>query len=130
MSIKIERDNMISLHEMIFGKQEKEIYQGETLDQKPLFNFSDKKSDYADKVRFIFLGSMTKQDKRTYNKVKQAIKEMGYTEEVVLIRDNQEIIKSGVAATPALLIDGKVITYGKQMEVDEVKRLFDEHNIR
>lgn len=120
----------MNLGEMIFGKKDKELIQGKALDDKPLYNFSDKESKHVSKYRFIVLGSYGSKDKKTYNEIKQAIKEMGYKDEVMFVRNNQEILKFGVAKTPALVVDGKVVTYGGHIEGEEVKELFVKYNIK
>lgn len=120
----------MGMFDFLLGKQEdKEPFKGETLDGQPLLNLSKAKSRRIDESRFIFLGSYGKKDKKTYQKVKKAIQEMGYTDDVILLRNNSELIKFGVMNTPALVVDGKVVTYGKHLEEDEVKELFEKYKL-
>ena len=116
--------------DFLFNKQDKEPYQGESLDNKPTYNLADKQSRLVDQYRFLVLGAYGKKDKIAYNNVKQAISEMGYTDDVVFVRNNSEVIKFGVIDTPALVVDGKVVTYGKQFEVEDVKALFEKFNLK
>ncbi len=114
----------MGMFDFLTGQQDKEPYMGKSLDGQPLFNLSEKESKYLSKSRFLFLASYGRKDKRTYNNVKKAIEDMNYTDEVILIRNNSEILKFGVIDTPALVVDGQVVTYGKRLEVNDVKELF------
>ena len=53
--------------------------------------------------------------------VKKALAELGMTAEVVKIEDMMDIINFGVMATPALVLDGKVIFAGRTPSVKELK---------
>lgn len=50
-----------------------------------------------------------------------ALKELGIDEQVELITDFAVIATYGVMSTPALVVDGKVISFGKVLKADEVK---------
>ena len=52
-----------------------------------------------------------------------AISELQLNYEVDHITDFAEIASYGVMSTPALVLDGKVISYGKVLTVKEVKEL-------
>lgn len=52
--------------------------------------------------------------------VKQAVAKMGGFHEVKKVDDLVEIMNYGVMSTPALVIDGKVVSSGKSLSVDEV----------
>ncbi len=119
----------MGMFDFLTGKQDKEPYRGETLDGKPLYNLSEKESKFLSKSRFLFLGSYGKKDKNTFNNVVQAIEELGYNDEVIFIKNNSEILKFGIIDTPALVVDGQVVTYGKQLEIKEVKDLFEKYNL-
>lgn len=75
------------------------------------------------KTRFIVLGACCKKSTDTFANVKQAVKELGLSEEVINIGDDLEIAKYGVMQTPALVVDNKVVSYGKLIKVEEAKRL-------
>lgn len=117
----------MSLSGFFTGRKDREVLRGETMDEKPLYNFSDEKSKYLGQYRFILLGSMGFRDKKTYKEVQLAVKEMGFDDEVLFIRNNREILKFGVVETPALVMDGKVVTYGKDFKREEVKELIKEY---
>ena len=117
------------MFDFLSGKQDKEPYNGTSLDGKPLYNLSEKESKFLNKSRFLFLGSYGKKDKNTFNNVKQAIEDMGYNDEVIFIRNNSEILKFGVINTPALVVDGRVVTYGEHLEAKDVKDLFDKYDL-
>lgn len=53
-----------------------------------------------------------------------ALKEMGVNETVELITDFAVIAAYGVMSTPALVIDSKVVAYGKILKRDEIIKLF------
>lgn len=52
---------------------------------------------------------------------RQAVAEMGITAEVVKVQDMKDIMAFGVLLTPALVVDEKVVVYGKVPTVEEVK---------
>jgi small redox-active disulfide protein 2 len=52
--------------------------------------------------------------------VKEALTELGMPAEVEHVTDFAEIAAYGVMTTPALVIDGKVVSYGKVLKKDEV----------
>jgi protein-disulfide isomerase len=41
------------------------------------------------------------------------------------VKDNAEMAKYGVMSTPALVIDGKVVSVGKVLKKDEVVKLLE-----
>ncbi len=45
------------------------------------------------------------------------------------IGDPMEIAQFGVMQTPALVLDHKVVSYGKPLSVDEIKRLIEKAGI-
>jgi small redox-active disulfide protein 2 len=54
---------------------------------------------------------------------KEALASLGMSTEVDHITDFAEIAKYGVMSTPALVIDGKVVSYGKVLKTDEVVKI-------
>lgn len=75
--------------------------------------------------RFIVLGACCKKSADTFTNVKQAVLEMGFSDTVVNIGDAVEIAGYGVMQTPAFVINGKVVSYGKLIKVDEAKKLIE-----
>jgi small redox-active disulfide protein 2 len=51
-----------------------------------------------------------------------AIKELGIDAEIEKISDIKEIMNFGVMSTPAIAIDGKVISAGKVLKPEEIKK--------
>ncbi len=76
-------------------------------------------------ARFIVLGACCGKSTETFENVKTAVKELGYTDEVLNIGDNVEIAKFGVMQTPALVINSKVVSYGKVIKVEDAKKLIE-----
>lgn len=75
------------------------------------------------KTRFIVLGACCQKSTDTFCNTKQAVAEMGFTDEVLNIGDASEIAKYGVMQTPALVVDNKVVSYGRLLKVEDVKKL-------
>lgn len=55
--------------------------------------------------------------------MRAALAELGRQEEVGHVTDFAQIAALGVMATPALLVDGKVLASGRVLKKDEVKAL-------
>lgn len=77
------------------------------------------------KSRIIVLGACCKKSKDTFENVKKAALDLGITENVTNIGDSIEIAKYGVMQTPALVIDSKVVSYGKYISVEDGKKLLE-----
>ena len=58
--------------------------------------------------------------------MKAALDELEISENVELITDFSVIASFGVMSTPALVIDNKVVSYGKVLKKDEIKKLYKE----
>ncbi|MDO5046996.1 MAG: thioredoxin family protein [Anaerococcus sp.] len=57
---------------------------------------------------------------------KLAADELGLDVEIIHVKDFADIASYGVMATPALVFDEKVLSYGKSLSVEEVKDLLRE----
>lgn len=55
--------------------------------------------------------------------VRRALDELGMDREVEHITDFEVIASYGVMSTPALVVDGNVVSYGKVLSVEEVKEI-------
>ena len=53
----------------------------------------------------------------------QAVQELELDAEIIKVEDMMEIINHNVMRTPALVIDGKVVSAGKKLSLQEVKEL-------
>lgn len=83
-----------------------------------------------EKARFLVLGACCQKSKDTFENVKTAVKEMGFDDEVLNIGDYVQIAKYGVMSTPALVIDSKVVSYGKLLKVADVKTLIEKAGMK
>ena len=81
-------------------------------------------------ARFIVLGACCQKSADTFVNVKQAVAEMGFADEVLNIGDAVEIAKYGVMQTPALVINSKVVSYGKLIKVEEAKKLIEKAGVQ
>lgn len=54
-----------------------------------------------------------------------AVKEMGLEVEIVKITDVKDIMTYGVMTTPALVIDEKVVSYGKVLSPKEIIKIIE-----
>jgi small redox-active disulfide protein 2 len=99
-----------------------------------LFDFLKKKEEKCscggqcgvetvENARFIVLGACCKKSLETFENTKKAVAEMGFSDLVINIGDMEQIAKYGVMATPALVVDNNVVSYGKFLTVDEVKKI-------
>lgn len=55
--------------------------------------------------------------------VQEAVGELNIGAEVVKVTDINKIIAYGVMITPALVIDGKVVSSGKVLNKEEIKKI-------
>ncbi|MBT2641440.1 thioredoxin family protein [Bacillus sp. ISL-41] len=62
--------------------------------------------------------------KSLMDSINVAVNEAGVAAVVERVEDNREIEKYKVKGTPALVIDEKVVSAGKQLSAQEVKSLF------
>jgi len=62
----------------------------------------------------------------TWERVKQALDELGFEAELTKITDVFEIIERGISLTPALIINGKIIYQGKVPSTKEIKNILVE----
>jgi small redox-active disulfide protein 2 len=69
------------------------------------------------------LGSGCKKCENLESNAKEAISELGLEAEVIKVTDFGEIASFGVAKTPALVVDEKVIVSGRVAETSEIKDL-------
>lgn len=59
-----------------------------------------------------------------YNNVIQALDELGIDAKISHIKDMIKIASHGVMTPPGLWIDGKLISQGRILSIDELKELF------
>ena len=58
--------------------------------------------------------------------VQEAVAKVGGFHEVVKVDDIMQIMQYNVVSTPGLVIDGKVVSTGKVLSIDEVVKLIEE----
>ena len=61
---------------------------------------------------------------------REALAELKVEEDIDHITDFSQIASYGVMSTPALVINGKVVSYGKVLNKDEVKDLFEQNGVK
>lgn len=61
--------------------------------------------------------------KALYAAAEAAVKEIGTDIRLTKVEDMGDIISFGVMSLPAVVIDGKVVSQGKKLSKDELKKL-------
>ncbi|NWQ42312.1 TM0996/MTH895 family glutaredoxin-like protein [Bacillus sp. EB106-08-02-XG196] len=56
---------------------------------------------------------------------KKALEELGKVAEIVKVEDIKEIMSYGIMSTPALVIDEKVVSYGKVLKPKDIAKLIE-----
>jgi len=79
------------------------------------------RTDTSDSVKILGTGcsKCNQLEKATI----EALKELGMNTTVDHVTDFAEIAAYGVMATPGLVVDGKVVSYGKVLKKDEVRKI-------
>lgn len=78
--------------------------------------------------RFKVLGSGCKKCLELEKNTIEALDELGLKDGVQHVYDFKEIAKYGVMSTPALVIDDKVVSYGKVINKEEISKLLKENS--
>ena len=73
-------------------------------------------------MNIITLGNCCKKSQKNHENAVIAAKNCGI-DEPVNVSDTMEIMKYGVMSTPALVIDGKVVTMGRMLSVEQIEKL-------
>lgn len=92
-----------------------------------LFSFKRKnekvKEENSKEIKNIkVLGTGCKSCHLLYENVKQVILELGISIEVEYITDMEKIVEYNVLSTPALIINDEVISTGRLLKVEEIKK--------
>lgn len=69
------------------------------------------------------LGSGCPNCRRLETNVKEAAKNLNIEAEFEKVTDMKAIVSYGVMSTPALVVDGKVVSYGRVLSVVEAEKL-------
>jgi len=59
--------------------------------------------------------------------VKAALEQLGMDTTIEHVTDFSQIAAYGVMTTPALVVDGKVVSYGKVLKVEEAVKLLEKN---
>ncbi|MFA6358412.1 MAG: thioredoxin family protein [Candidatus Omnitrophota bacterium] len=74
-------------------------------------------------MKIEVLGTGCPKCKQLAANVEIAVKELKISTEIVKVSDIDKIVEYGVMMTPALVVDGKVVSLGKVLTKDEFKKL-------
>jgi small redox-active disulfide protein 2 len=69
------------------------------------------------------LGSGCAKCKKLEDAAREAVAELNLKASVVKVEDMMEIMSHGVAMTPAMVVDGKVMLKGRTASVEEIKKM-------
>lgn len=73
------------------------------------------------------LGSGCKNCITLKENTEKALKETGVEAEIVKVEDMKDIVSYGVMQTPALVIDEKVVAYGKVLKPKDIVKLLEKN---
>lgn len=81
--------------------------------------------DEGKRIEIRVLGPGCKNCHTLENNTIEAVKELNIEATISHITDFAEIAKYGIMSTPGLWIDGKVVSYGKVLSKDDIKRILE-----
>jgi small redox-active disulfide protein 2 len=62
--------------------------------------------------------------------VRAAVRQMGIDAEVVKVTDVDTMVKKGIMTTPTLVVDGKVVSVGKALSVEDVVAILKKARVK
>lgn len=74
-------------------------------------------------MNIAILGTGCPNCQKLEQNTRQALKELKVDAKVDKITDIQKIMSYGIMSTPAIVADGKVVSYGLVPSVEEIKKL-------
>ncbi|HZF70146.1 thioredoxin family protein [Sulfuricurvum sp.] len=74
-------------------------------------------------MKIEILGTGCAKCKTLEEATKQAVAQSGQFAQIEKVEDIMKIMEYGVMSTPGLVIDGKVVSTGKVLSVNEIKEL-------
>ena len=74
-------------------------------------------------MKIKILGSGCPNCKVLEKNTKEAVEDLKLKAEIEKVTDISKIMEYGVMSTPALVIDEKVVSYGKVLSSEEIKKL-------
>lgn len=69
------------------------------------------------------LGSGCAKCKKLEQSAREAVAELGIDASVTKVEDIMEIMNYGIATTPAIVVDGKVLLKGRTASTSEIKKM-------
>ncbi len=75
------------------------------------------------RIRMEVLGTGCPKCRKLAELAEQAARELGLDCEIVKVTSVMDIMKRGVAATPALVLDGRVLVAGGMPSLERIKEL-------
>ncbi len=75
----------------------------------------------AETIRIEVLGAGCEKCETIFDSARKAVAKLELDAEVVKVDDIEEIIKRGVMMTPALMIDGKLVSFGRVLQTEDVE---------
>lgn len=78
-------------------------------------------------MKIEILGTGCSKCKALEEATKQAVALSGKFAQIEKVEDIQKIMEYGVMSTPGLVIDGKVVSTGKLLSINEIKDLIQAH---
>lgn len=79
-------------------------------------------------MKIEILGTGCAKCKKQYDNVQQAIQEAGIEATIEKVEDLNSISRYGVFMTPALVVDGVVISSGKVLKVGDIVKTLKKQN--
>ncbi len=80
-------------------------------------------------MKIEILGTGCSKCKTLEEATKQAVAQSGQFAQIEKVEDIMKIMEYGVMSTPALVIDGKVMSTGKLLSVNEIVELIKAHQL-
>ncbi len=77
----------------------------------------------GEQMNIEILGAGCAKCKTLEKNVRQAVHELGIQADIKKVEDITEIMKYGVMATPAIVVDGEVRSSGKLLDIEMIKKL-------
>jgi len=62
--------------------------------------------------------------------VREAVKQMKIQAEIVKVTDIDEMVEKGVMSTPALAVDGKIVSAGKNLALQDVVAILQKVGVK
>ena len=103
----------------LFKKKEKKECCCNQIDQESIIKAEESKKEDEIKI----LGSGCKKCEKLEESVKNAVIELNLNLPISHITDFTQIASYGVMSTPALVLNGEVISFGKVLSIEEVKHI-------